>query len=478
MMFVAMVVLTLLSSVAAYTSEAMADQVTNLPGAEALNITFNHFSGYIDVSSTKKMHYWFYEAASDPASKPLAFWSNGGPGCSGLLGAMTEQGPFRPNKELNLEMNPYSWNLVANMVFIEAPCGVGFSYSTDSDDYKTGDQQTADDNYALIQGFLARFPEYAENKLYITSESYGGHYMPTLAKKIVDENTAAKNPILNFKGFAVGNPYTNFYTGTPSGMRTYWGHQLVAKPTYEKYEEKCLDVTNKAKKIINMNECDELMLQLMHQVTQKVNPYALDYPVCLADVRAAKGRAQRRFMTSMLYADASPELRAAVGLGEHSHENLGDAEYEPCEDDYTTDYLNRADVKAALHVQSDIKWLECSHTVKYSTRDSSSDMTSYYNYLIDGNYGLDILVYSGDDDSVCSTEGTQSWIWDLGYGVVPRKMWNEWEVDGQLKGYFTEFKGRLGFLTVHGAGHEVPTYQPEAALKLFDSYLKGEWFSS
>lgn len=49
----------------------------------------------------------------------------GGPGCSGLLGFFTEQGPFRPNGAMELEFNEYSWNRVANMVFIESPCGVG-----------------------------------------------------------------------------------------------------------------------------------------------------------------------------------------------------------------------------------------------------------------------------------------------------------------------------------------------------------------
>ena len=44
-------------------------------------------------------------------------------------------------------------------------------------------------------------------------------------------------------------------------------------------------------------------------------------------------------------------------------------------------------------------------------------MTPIYNYLIDGKYGLNLLVYSGDDDDVCATVGTQSWIWDLGYDV-------------------------------------------------------------
>jgi carboxypeptidase C (cathepsin A) len=94
----------------------------------------------------------------------------------------------------------------------------------------------------MIQAFLTRFPQYRTNDLYITSESYGGHYMPTLAKQIVDENTQAAttgNPVVNFKGFAVGNPATTFYSAIPAGLDTYWGHQLISKPLYDKFVESC-----------------------------------------------------------------------------------------------------------------------------------------------------------------------------------------------------------------------------------------------
>ena len=81
-------------------------------------------------------HYWLVESTKDAKNDPVVFWTNGGPGCSGLLGFFTEQGPFKPQKDGKLEMNDYMWNKVANMVFIESPCGVGFSYSDDKDDYK------------------------------------------------------------------------------------------------------------------------------------------------------------------------------------------------------------------------------------------------------------------------------------------------------------------------------------------------------
>lgn len=115
----------------------------------------------------------FVESQKNPASDPVGLWTNGGPGCSGLIGFLTEQGPFRPTKDLSLKINDNAWNKVSNMLFVESPAGVGFSYSDDNADLKTGDNQTAIDNYNLLQAFFTRFPEYRSNALYISSESYG-----------------------------------------------------------------------------------------------------------------------------------------------------------------------------------------------------------------------------------------------------------------------------------------------------------------
>jgi hypothetical protein len=59
----------------------------------------------------------------------------------------------------------------ANVIYLEQPSGVGFSYGGN---YTSGDIAAAEDNYAFLQGFFEKFPEYAHNPLYITGESYAG----------------------------------------------------------------------------------------------------------------------------------------------------------------------------------------------------------------------------------------------------------------------------------------------------------------
>lgn len=59
-----------------YSPEALADQVLDLPGLTD-PITFNQFSGYLKVNNTKNLHYWMVESQGNPATDPVAFWTNG-----------------------------------------------------------------------------------------------------------------------------------------------------------------------------------------------------------------------------------------------------------------------------------------------------------------------------------------------------------------------------------------------------------------
>lgn len=88
------------------------------------------YSGYLDLdNNSTHMHYFFFPSQNDPANDPLLFWFNGGPGCSSLLGAMYEHGPFLVlDAFASIIYNKYSWNQKASVVYIESPAQVGFSY--------------------------------------------------------------------------------------------------------------------------------------------------------------------------------------------------------------------------------------------------------------------------------------------------------------------------------------------------------------
>jgi serine carboxypeptidase-like clade 2 len=92
--------------------------------------------------------------------------------------------------------------LVANVLFVESPAGVGFSYSNST--WKTnGDRQTAAENYRFLVNWLERFPEYKNRDFYIAGESYAGHYAPQLAHTVLHHNKKANTTIVNLKGVLV-----------------------------------------------------------------------------------------------------------------------------------------------------------------------------------------------------------------------------------------------------------------------------------
>ncbi len=309
--------------------------------------------------------------------------------------------------------------------------------------------------------------------MYLTSESYGGHYLPTLSKYIVDHGEGSNSALKGkFRGFMVGNPATDEYSTTPAMIDTWYGHQLVPKPLYDKYNSLCRDHKEYAK---HAEECETMMMKMYVDV-DGLNSYALDYPTC----SRSKGGSNQAL--KMLHQSMKSKLsqKNLIKLGLATSDGDQPA-YDPCIDNYLNDYLNREDVKSAIHVKSDLTWSDCSHSVHYSDVDFLVKSTvPYYQYLLENNdkFDLSIMVYSGDDDSVCGTIGTQSWIYDLGYDVKKGREWVDWKINGQTAGYLAQFKDTaFAFATVHNAGHEVPTYQPEAALGLFQAYLSKDVFT-
>nr|XP_025685224.1 serine carboxypeptidase-like 31 [Arachis hypogaea] len=172
------------------------DVVRGLPGQPAVD--FEHYAGYVTINETngRALFYWFFEAITNPDDKPLVLWLNGGPGCSSVgYGATQEIGPFLVDSDgQGLKFNNLSWNQEANILFLESPVGVGFSYSNTSSDYdQLGDQKTANDAYTFLHNWFLKFPSYRTRTFYIAGESYAGVYYPELAEIDGARNWACKS---------------------------------------------------------------------------------------------------------------------------------------------------------------------------------------------------------------------------------------------------------------------------------------------
>ncbi|CAE5958695.1 unnamed protein product [Arabidopsis arenosa] len=425
------------------------DRVTRLPGQP--RVGFQQYSGYVTVDDKKQraLFYYFAEAEVNPSSKPLVLWLNGGPGCSSLgVGAFSENGPFRPKGPI-LVKNQHSWNQEANMLYLETPVGVGFSYSTQSSHYEgVNDKITARDNLVFLQKWFLKFPHYLNRSLFITGESYAGHYVPQLAQLMIQYNK--KHHLFNLRGIAIGNPVLEFATDFNSRAEYFWSHGLISDSTYKMFTSYC----NYSRYVSEYyrgsmsSMCSKVMSQVSTETSRFVDKYDVTLDVCIPSVLS-----QSKVV---------------------SPNQVGES-VDVCVEDETVNYLNRRDVQEALHARliGVREWTVCSNVLDYQLLDVEIPTINIVGSLV--NAGVPVLVYSGDQDSVIPLTGSRILVSRLAKQLglrtsVPYRVW----FAGQQVGGWTQVYGNvLSFATVRGASHEVPFSQPERSLVLFKAFLDG-----
>jgi len=444
-MHTAVLVLVLLAGVAlpgAVSAPASA-RIDSLPDFTGVPPSFAQYSGYITVNQTngRNLFYWFVESENDPSSDPLVVWLQGGPGCSSLIGLMTENGPFRAVASADslsgvaLQRSAISWNRVANLLYIDAPAGVGYSYSDTHTDYATDNEKTAQDNYHFLQLWYKQFPEFATNPLWITGESYAGDYIPQLVAKILDEPHSSIADRLT--GFLVGNPVLSCdgwkTRGNTIQIENYYWNGLISYSTYSLWMHSLCPGTTKNPP----PEC----LDILAQVNKEVGSIDPD-----------------NMFTNQCTGNATLDITETVPNC-RSFQDLRDA------------YLNRADVQAALHVTHPQTWVSCTTPAQLNYTTEWPNMLPYYKRFFEQKPSLRIAIYSGTADIATVPHAyTQTCIAELGDPITKR--WHPFQIEGvdEVAGY-VENHQHFTFVAFRGLGHEVPMFGPASAFYLFSHFL-------
>ncbi|KAG2573476.1 hypothetical protein PVAP13_7KG255400 [Panicum virgatum] len=304
-----------------------ADLVTGLPGQPAVG--FRHYAGYVDVGSGgggKALFYWFFEAEREPEKKPLLLWLNGGPGCSSVAyGAAQELGPFLVRSYgANLTRNAYAWNKAVNLLFLEAPVGVGFSYANRTADLRRlGDRVTAQDSYGFLLSWLDRFPEFKSRDFYIAGESYAGHYVPQLAELIYDGNKGAnRDRVINIKGFMIGNAVLNDATDQLGMVEYAWSHAIISDELYSAVRRECDSFKEEADGGRPGKGCSPALRAFLGAYDD-IDIYSIYTPTCLLPATGAGTSAAPRRPAARLVAAPrlfSEHVRASSPNTTRSHE--------------------------------------------------------------------------------------------------------------------------------------------------------------
>jgi serine carboxypeptidase-like clade 2 len=336
----------------------------------------------------------------------------------------------------------------------------------------------AEDNLKAVLGWFEKFPEFKEHELYLAGESYAGIYVPYLLNQIHHHNqvhVADDEFKPNLKGMMVGNGCTNWkYDTFPAFFEMSYWHSLIQPELYEKYLELGCDFSELEWDVIPTGECGTI-LEKFSEAVADVNIYDI-FGTCYGlsqEEEATRGRGlmevENKSKGSFTAADytpwAFPKFKNKSGFGPETVVK----ETPPCVyGGPLTDYLNRGDVKQALHIPDSIQaWEMCKGDIDYSPLRVGSQWVWE---SLKGEYRM--LKFSGDTDGAVPTTGTINWIQSLG-----REVYEAWRpyytADGELGGYIEEYDG-LTLGTVHGAGHMAPQFKPEATYHLIFQWLKNQ----
>jgi carboxypeptidase C (cathepsin A) len=492
--------------------------------------TQRQFTGYITLppdpsrpsqgNYTVNTFFWFIEARQVPEAAPLTIFINGGPGSSSMVGLFQEVGPCQVVEVaeglLGTVAREWGWDRSSNIVFIDQPVQVGFSYDqltnaslnlldeslqyppttvpitqppytflngTFSSDNPMSTANTsnieAQSIWHFLQGFLATFPQYNPDArpeipnsppvgINLFTESYGGKYAPAIGaffseqnqRRDTDPNFANITLEITLKTLGIINGWIDLLVQTPYfpifAYNNSYGIQAIDQLTQ----------LNALSSFRGPGGCQELATSCRAQAL------ALD-PDSSGDdqtVNDACSAAQYFCQANVI----APYLASGRSIYDITQNQL-----DPFPDSHYLEYLNTASVQQSIgtpvnYTQDSLAvFFAFNRTGDWARDDVIRDLADLL------NDGVRIALIYGDKDFVCNWISGEAVSFAIAGAAGPA--YAPWYSAGYapivtndtyIGGVVREF-GNLSFSRIYDAGHLVPAYQPETAFTVYSRVIEG-----
>ncbi|KAI4140362.1 MAG: hypothetical protein L6R39_005830, partial [Caloplaca ligustica] len=473
--------------------------------------------------------FWFFESRKDPANAPLSIWMNGGPGSSSMIGLLTENGPCMINNDSNsTTLNPWSWNNEVNMLYIDEPNQVGFSYdypsngTTDEssitlEDFSNGVPEQNNTFYVgtfpsqnpkntangttnaaralwhFAQTWFQEFPAYKPNNdaISIFTESYGGRYGPAFAAFFEEQNERIANKTITEEGeeyiihldtLGIVNGCIDLLIQEPFYPEFAYNNTYGIQAINETLYQQALDNFNRPD-----TGCKALILEC-HRLANEGDPNAT----------GNNATVNQACMAANVYCSNEVESQYINESGRNYYD-IASIDPTPFPPNYYLGYLSQHYVQAALGVpinytQSTNGVYEAFQSVgDYARTDIRGGQVQDLAYLLDN--GVKVALMYGDRDYACNWLGAeavslqipysgQSVFSSAGYApIIPPSSpsssssstsTNNITTETSESGGLVRQHANLSFSIVFQAGHEIPSYQPATSYAIFNRAIFGQ----
>ncbi|KAF3482445.1 carboxypeptidase S1 [Arthroderma uncinatum] len=447
--------------------------------------------------------FWFFEAREDPKNAPLSIWLNGGPGSSSMIGLFQENGPCMVNDDSNSTYNnPYSWNNKVNMLYIDQPNQVGFSYDVATNvtvNAVTGDVTVADfsngipqQNNTLLVGtygsqdrsatanntqnaarslwhfaqvWFQEFPEYKPNndKISIWTESYGGRYGPAFSSFFQEQNERIRNHTITQEGemHILNLDTVGIINGCVDLME-----QATSYPEFAYNNTYGIKAYNQSQYDGMLNEfyraggCRDQLIKC-REVAAEYDPHFYSHNETVNKICNDAGD----FCGS--------KLEDTYDITKLGYYDIAHPVRDPFPPQFYKGYLSQAHVLSDMGMPvnfsqaSDAVW-KAFHTIGDYGRSDARGYIDDLAYLLET--GVKVALVYGDRDYICNWLGGEKVSLALNYTGTEnfhKAGYADVQVNGSYVGGQVRQYGNFSFTRVFEAGHEVPAYQPETSLEIF-----------